>query len=692
MRLKEKRTKTAAKSLRKNLLKRAKEWTAQGYSVIPVQGDMSASEPKRPVIRWREFQRRMMTARELEDAFRGKATALGIICGRISQLLVIDFDDHFRYRRFCRHLPQFAQTYTVKTRRGFHVYFRVSARVPSHQFDGGDVKAEGGYVIGAGSVIGGFLYKAVTDQEPLSMEQEDLDRLLEYFHAGQAERGSAASGTSTGIQIDVVELYGRLAGKLGRNNALYRAAKLARGQGMEQGEFEKLLLMRHVEEASMPGHKPETDAERLREGQGTIASAYRRAMRASDRGDGLANSVRERLLSDQGSTLMARFLDAMMLAGWIAESYFTMKEAINLGRRYGLNRKSVMDVLTGERAIYDGKHIISRRYVDYLDSGGLKSRKRGRPVELKFQVPSAGRLLALLKVSWTPSDAINAEDLGSAHRYRVAVHREYVRRLRPEASLRHLGRRLGVSGRTIQRYNEALGVARTAQIGRFALTRENLRRLPRRRRSASKNATDGYWLETASGCRMPAWRHIGEALLRRGEQGAQVCMRRVSSYSLGVAGEPALRYKKLEEAEFARSIALRAGAGQGLALGERAREMLRSLLGRASMLRYERVRLFYETVGSRIAENKVAETINGFLYAIDGSGSEVRRPARRGVAYRMLKEFGDGNVFLALRDGHGEVLASLAKHALRAGKPEESIGLIAGPWPKSLGTALALQV
>ena len=315
--------------------------------------------------------------------------------------------------------------------------------------------------------------------------------------------------------------------------------------------------------------------------------------------------------------------------------------------------------------------------MDYLDSGGLKCRKRGRPVELVFQVPSAGRLLTLLKVSWTPSDEIKADDLGSAHRYRVAVHREYVRRLRPEASLRQLGRRLGVSARTVQRYNEALAVARTAQIGRFSLTRENLRRLPRRRRSASKNATDGFWLETASGRRMPAWRHIGEALLRRGEGGAQVCMRRVSSYSLGEAGAPALRYKRLDEAEFARSIALRGGAGEGLGLAERARQLLRSLGRRASMLRYERVRLFYETVATRIAEDKVAETINGFLYAIDGSGSELRRPARRGVAYRMLKEFGDGNVFLALRDGHGEVLASLARHALRAGKPGESIGLAA---------------
>ena len=673
----EKLGKIVGKSLRKNLLKRAKDWTERGYSVIPVQGDLSASEPKRPAMRWREFQRRIMTAEEVKAAFRGKCTALGIVCGRISQLLVIDFDDHFRYRRFCRHLPQFAQTYTVKTRRGCHLYFRVELRVASHQFDGGDVKAEGSYVIGAGSVIGGFEYRAVEEREALELDREDVDRLLEYFHVREEGRAlPAVTGAARG-DVDVGALYGRLAGKIGRNNALYRAASTARGQGMEEADAEKALLMRHVEEASAPGHKVERAAERLLEGQRTIGSAYRGGVKMGEREDGLPNSVRERLLSEQRSTTMARFLDAIALAGWEAESYFTMKEAIALGGKYGLNRKSVMDVLTGERAIFDGKHIISRRYVDYLDSGGLKSRKRGRPVELMFQAPSVGRLLSVLKVSWTPSDAISADDLRSAHRYRVAVHREYVRRLRPEASLRQLGRRVGVSGRTIQRYNRALGVAATAQIGCFLLKRENLRCLPKRRRGAGKNATDGFWLEAAGGRRLPAWRHIAEALLRRGEYGAQVCMRRMSVYSLGDGKAPARQYVKMDETEFVRMVALRGGGRVGFDLRERARDLLRSLGRRASMLRYERVRLFYDTVATRIAEDKVAETINGYVYAIDASGGERRRPARRGVAYRMLKEFGDGNVFLALRDGYAETLASLAKQALGAGKPGDSIGLVA---------------
>ena len=82
---------------------------------------------------------------------------------------------------FCRHLPQFSRTYTVKTRRGFHLYFRVRERVPSHQFDGGDIKGERSYVIAPPSVIGGFEYRPVCDFEVMKLEKADVGRLLGIF-------------------------------------------------------------------------------------------------------------------------------------------------------------------------------------------------------------------------------------------------------------------------------------------------------------------------------------------------------------------------------------------------------------------------------------------------------------------------------------------------------------------------------
>ena len=100
--------------------------------------------------------------------------------------LVIDFDDLLRYQRFCRHLPQYSETYTVKTKRGFHLYFRTSERVPSHQFEGGDIKGEKSYIIAPPSQIGPFTYRCAKNAPEIALRKQDVDRLLNYFHVDSA--------------------------------------------------------------------------------------------------------------------------------------------------------------------------------------------------------------------------------------------------------------------------------------------------------------------------------------------------------------------------------------------------------------------------------------------------------------------------------------------------------------------------
>ena len=148
-------------SLQKQLMERAKMLAEAGYSVIPVHGNNAPAEPKRPAVSWRNYQHRIATEAEIERSFKDKVTALGIVCGRVSKLLVIDFDDALRYQRFCRHLPHYADTYTVKTKRGFHLYYRTRQKVPSHQFDGGDIKGERSYVVAPPSEIGTHVYRCV---------------------------------------------------------------------------------------------------------------------------------------------------------------------------------------------------------------------------------------------------------------------------------------------------------------------------------------------------------------------------------------------------------------------------------------------------------------------------------------------------------------------------------------------------
>ncbi len=645
------------KNLGKKLLKRALKLLRAGFSVIPVRGNYSPDQPKKPAIKWRPFQRRLATEAEINASFSGKVGALGIVCGRVSKLVVIDFDDHLRYQRFCRHLPQYAATYTVKTRRGYHLYFRTIEKVPSHQFDGGDIKGERSYVLAPPSRIGDFAYAVVKDIAVLALDKDDVDRLLNYFHVNASAHVAPAPLMPQKKELDMARLYRRLAPQLGRNNALYRAASAARAHGTKQEAVELTLLPLHINMPAQQAHKQETVEARLREGQLTIESAYRGAAQNLAGAGGLPNSVRERLLREQKSTIVARLLELMFLAGWQAESYFTLKDAITLGAGQGLGRKSVLQALTGELSIFDGRHIIARRYVEYLDIRGLKSGKRGRPIELVFQVPAIGRLLAVLNVALSPSDSITIDDVKSARSYRVALHREYIQRLKPKASIAALAGRIGLNERSIRRYNQALGVKKTERIGSLKLTRQNLASLPKRRRNVKKNATPGYWLERGQGLRFPAWRHIGAKLLKQKDLPATVCLRLPSVWSLGTESVARVCHERITAAEFLRLRALRAGApAEEGGILAKLKDMLGALRKQAPTLRYEKVRLYFDSVASRIASDKIAETIKGYVYAIDADGEQVRRPARRGVAYRMLKEFGDGNVFLALQEGYSETV------------------------------------
>ena len=660
--------------IQKKLILRAKDLRRAGYSVIPVQGNKSPGEPKKPAVSWRTYQRRLPTDGEIERLFDKKVTALGIVCGRISKLLVIDFDDLLRYQRFCRHLPQYSETYTVKTKRGFHLYFRTSERVPSHQFDGGDIKGEKSYIIAPPSEIGLFTYRCVKNAAEIALDKGDVDRLLNYFHVDRASHQVRGRGTRDATDLDLPGLYERLAAQIGRNNALYRSASAARDWEIAKEKVESELLGLHVEAPGRPGHNFETAGERMEEGLRTIESAYRTKAR-NQAASGVPNAVRERLLSAQGSTVVARLLDVFGLAGWEADAYFTGKEAIELGERYGLNRKSVLQALTGDYSTYDGRQIISRRYVEYLDIEGLNVRKRGRPVELAFRVPSVSRLLGVLNVGRSPSDRMCCEDVKTAKSYRLALHREYIRRLAPRASLRTLAGRVGVHERTIRRYNRALDVDLTACVGRLKLTGEVMACLPKRGWGVERNTTRGFWLETAGGTRLPAWRHVGAKLLKAGESEAHICARLSSVFSIGADVKRAVHFEKMNGREFARLAHMRMKDGSGL-LG-RLEGAVASVRRRSLATRYERIQLFFDNVASRIADDKVSETINGYLVAYDDAGFEVRRPARRGVGYRMLKEYGNGNVYLALRSSFKEVMMSLARHQLRAGDSDQGLDRLA---------------
>ncbi len=662
-------------SLGKRLIKRAKHLAMAGYSVIPVHGDSLPEQPKKPAIKWRKFQKRIPSPAEIDSLFPDGVTALGIVCGSVSRLLVIDFDDLLRYRKFCRRFPQHIATYTVKTNRGFHLYFRTERKLPSHQFVGGDIKGERSYVIAAPSQIGAFRYREVKDISPLELSNEELDEVLNFLQSGPLVDRVATPRGDSQEKADLLPLYRRLAKQMGRNNALYRCASVARDEGLGESEVVALLGQVHVWEADRHGMRAESPESRLSEALRTIGSAFKKGHGISVYGSGIPNSLREFLLQKQRSTVLIRLLEVFRLAKWREGEWFSLGEAIGTAAGFGLNRKSVLDALGGEASVYDGRYIIRRRYVEYLDNGGLKSRRRGRPCQIMYQVPPISALVRQLGLTWSPSDNIGVEDIKSAHSYRLALHREYLRRLSPEVPKSWLAKRIGVNARTIARYNRALGVSVVEKVGACSLTRRVLDSLPKRRRQDMKNSTNGYWIELADGRRFPAWRHIGSWLLKAGNGDARICMRRPSRYVMS-GEESRVEYEKMSVASFVRARALRDAGSTNSRVHSAINALFDFVKRRGRDAAVERIPLFFESVARQIAPDKVAETIRGYLLAYDPDGRPVERPVKRGIAYRMLKQFGEGNVYLASFEDPGELLYAFAKRALRLGEAPRALELL----------------
>ena len=312
----------------KKLLETAISLTEQGFSVIPVHGDNNPKQPKKPATQWKQFQKRLAEPHEITSWFTQDITAIGIVCGQVSKLFVVDFDDYFTYAKFCKDLPSFAQTFTVKTQRGYHLYFQTHQRIASHHFKGGDIKAEKSYIIAPPSIIDGHQYKIINSPDSYqTLFPSQVDKLLNYF---QVEAGSQSNQSITRITAppDLIRHYDILMPQIGRNNALYRTASIARDYGISQLQAEKTLIYHHVKQPPPRKHKSETPQERYREAERTIRSAFSTSPKIVSPSSGIPNSIREALLRE--STVVARLLDIFHLAGWKPKDVFTLSNAIEL--------------------------------------------------------------------------------------------------------------------------------------------------------------------------------------------------------------------------------------------------------------------------------------------------------------------------------------------------------------------------
>jgi hypothetical protein len=127
----------------------------RGWSLIPLK-----PREEVPAIKsWLEYQRRPPTFDELETWFERGRCNVGIVTGKVSGIFVIDADSPAALAWCNANLPPCELR--VRTAKGQHLYYpysgdrpiknKVRVRVDGKQL-ALDVRAEGGYVVGPGSV------------------------------------------------------------------------------------------------------------------------------------------------------------------------------------------------------------------------------------------------------------------------------------------------------------------------------------------------------------------------------------------------------------------------------------------------------------------------------------------------------------------------------------------------------------
>lgn len=126
---------------------RVANWYASlGWSVVPV-----AAWSKRPAVPWQPYQLRRPTDTELQEWFLGRGRGIGIVTGKISNLVVLDADPIHGGGASLKSLGIGICTATVETGGGgYHFYYQYpEGVVPSKtgMLPGLDVRAEGGFVV-----------------------------------------------------------------------------------------------------------------------------------------------------------------------------------------------------------------------------------------------------------------------------------------------------------------------------------------------------------------------------------------------------------------------------------------------------------------------------------------------------------------------------------------------------------------
>lgn len=452
----------------------------KGYSLIPIRDDKS------PVIEWKPNQ----TTRAGVNLVRGWVNAghqLGIVTGRISGLVVLDFDEPTLWEQFRADLPDVAQQLLlIRTRRGYHAYLAVGRAgdpIPSLKVDGLDMQADGRYVVAPASTIGGHRYvrAAGPTQYSAPMIEGGLKRVVRWIQQRGQQPTTPAIPEPTPIpderlSLEIIEAYYQAWQGRGRNNALFAAARLAHDHFYNEDDSRDALLPAFLF-ASVRGENP---ARREREARATIASAFKRPRRPIRRVafKQLPNIIRE-AMNGRKLTAVARTFDALRESGIGANALisYTVARTLLSGvvGDYSIRQFfAFLNLHCSPRTLRFAKSGLTPRDTNCICIGSKNQRKLGRR-EKAYQLPDDSQLAGWLGIKQgIASDALKTGEFKTVRTYRGALYREHIKRKAGQHSLKMLAGRMGVTKQTIRNYNSIEGIKSVAQYGDMLIKWSNI--------------------------------------------------------------------------------------------------------------------------------------------------------------------------------------------------------------------------
>jgi len=535
------------------LLTAAEAYFHLGWSVIPLLGDIDPSRPKTPAVPWAGYQHYRASLAEQQQWFTDSGVGgLGIVTGRVSQLVVLDFDSEEVFKDFRGQYPDLTETHTVCSagRQLPHLYFKLPdyLHFESQKGQGIDLLSNGRYVVAPPTTFNGQPYKITRGGMPRTLTERDMRRIQAFlkFHklsqpnpvqtqspAFISLTGSISSPQKT-TRNDLERLYLHHCQKGGRNEALFRTSLYARDTGWQEKETQQCLVGLHSQQPARLQQPKEHQINRQREALNTIKSAYSRPARRNTplrqtNIDQLPNSVREALMQRK-MTYVLRTIEGLSLEGFRPAQVFSTQQA-ELTLKGLVGRDSVHKALQSlanpelpffvrvspnnpfktAKAVDTSKKRLNNKKCFLLPRKNQEKIDKGRPQHY-YQMPSVDDLCRLLGVASSNSDPLERNDLATARQTRMALHRELIKRRPGQYTRRWLANRLGVTKPTIDSYNAIIPIHSRPTYAETVIRWDSIAaRLP------LDEPLRGAFLVTMSGKQYPALRTIASKLLAKGE-------------------------------------------------------------------------------------------------------------------------------------------------------------------------------